>query len=466
VISTKKNFKQVSSTEFVPRGKHLRFVSLLTILTLVMAAMVSSGAFVYIAYASPTSSFYVEEGIYPGAPTYTVWREDSTYYAKDANGHIPTWGASSNASLLINNTFGDLTAGRTWQEKVLLKGNFEVDLMAMGSKKAAIQISSYTLLEIQGKITLKDSQTTTGAADNYVISNADHTNGNGWIEIYGGEIDVNKAGNPGKEGEIYGIELSKVWDVIIDGIYVHDSHETGIAIEGGSYDVIVKNCRVSDTGYDGIGVGGFGAINYRIWFVNNYITGTIPYHAITVERQNHQVHVVGNIIDYTTENAGSAGIHLDATYNVEVKGNIIRNRAQYGIRIVGNSTYPARSVIISENIIYQSSGDTGGHGIFLSPSTANGLRNILIVDNDVRNMQGDYSGIVLGNYVQNVTVIGNYVYDDQGTATQDYGITEISGADYNYIISNVAIGNQYYGIRKFGANTEVHACMNGTSWIA
>ena len=55
-----------------------------------------------IAFAStPSSTFYLSSGIYPGAPSFTVWREGSGYFAKDQNGQLKYSG--SNASEVVNN---------------------------------------------------------------------------------------------------------------------------------------------------------------------------------------------------------------------------------------------------------------------------------------------------------------------------------------------------------------------------
>jgi len=49
---------------------------------------------------SPASTFYISGGVYPGAPSYTVWKEGSNYFAKNANGFIEYSG--TNASQTIN----------------------------------------------------------------------------------------------------------------------------------------------------------------------------------------------------------------------------------------------------------------------------------------------------------------------------------------------------------------------------
>jgi len=58
--------------------------------------------------ATPSSTFYISSGIYPGAPSYTVWREGSGYFAKDQNGQLKYSG--SNASLVTQNCINSFTS--------------------------------------------------------------------------------------------------------------------------------------------------------------------------------------------------------------------------------------------------------------------------------------------------------------------------------------------------------------------
>lgn len=51
--------------------------------------------------ATPSSTIYISPGIYPGAPSYTVWKEGSNYFAKDSNGQLEFSG--TNASQIIQN---------------------------------------------------------------------------------------------------------------------------------------------------------------------------------------------------------------------------------------------------------------------------------------------------------------------------------------------------------------------------
>ena len=103
-----------------------------------------------------------------------------------------------------------------------------------------------------------------------------------------------------------------------------------------------------------------------------------------------------------------------------VKGNQVQNCT--GIGIVVNGNYAK----ISENNV--SSCVSRGISVVGDDGTIHG--------NTVRN--NTFYGIVInGNYN---TVMGNSCIDDQGVKTQNYGIAEIAGSDYN-----IYIGNQIHG---------------------
>jgi len=54
--------------------------------------------------ASPSTTFMISGGIYPGAPSYTIWREGNNYFAKNGNGEIEFSG--TNATTVIQNAAG------------------------------------------------------------------------------------------------------------------------------------------------------------------------------------------------------------------------------------------------------------------------------------------------------------------------------------------------------------------------
>jgi hypothetical protein len=72
---------------------------------LVIGILITSGLF-YVFAATPSSTFYISSGVYPGAPSFTVWTEGSNYFAKDANGLIVYSG--TNRTTVINNAINAL----------------------------------------------------------------------------------------------------------------------------------------------------------------------------------------------------------------------------------------------------------------------------------------------------------------------------------------------------------------------
>jgi len=114
----------------------------------------------------------------------------ATYMVNGTDGSIPY--SSANASKVIQFALGNLTSGRTWQEKVLLKGNYTLT--------NTIILQNYTWLELQGIVTLSTN------ANCDIIQNSNMTAGNNHVTIEGGIWDGNYA-NQGGAGSYHGIRF-------------------------------------------------------------------------------------------------------------------------------------------------------------------------------------------------------------------------------------------------------------------
>lgn len=64
-----------------------KFVTIGLLIGLLIGAFIAYGQ-------SPSSTFTISSGVYPGAPSYTIWVEGSEYFVKDANGLIAYSGAN------------------------------------------------------------------------------------------------------------------------------------------------------------------------------------------------------------------------------------------------------------------------------------------------------------------------------------------------------------------------------------
>lgn len=125
--------------------------------------------------------------------TFLVWVDGSTYRCKHTNGTEVYSG--TDADTVINYALGHLTSGRTWDEKVLLVGYFDIndpiDLDSGGNN---------TILELIGTVHLNSA----ADGENMVEFNGENglMYGTG-IRIIGGLWDGNRAGITGESNGIY-----------------------------------------------------------------------------------------------------------------------------------------------------------------------------------------------------------------------------------------------------------------------
>ena len=63
-------------------------INVKTALIFVGISILLTSALFYAFATTPSSTFYISSGVYPGAPSFTIWRESSNYFAKNANGQI------------------------------------------------------------------------------------------------------------------------------------------------------------------------------------------------------------------------------------------------------------------------------------------------------------------------------------------------------------------------------------------
>jgi len=81
----------------IPTKINLKTVAIIVCLTILL----TSGFLFYTFAQTPSSTFVISGGVYSGAPSFTIWREGSNYFAKDANGQLRYSG--TNASNIIQN---------------------------------------------------------------------------------------------------------------------------------------------------------------------------------------------------------------------------------------------------------------------------------------------------------------------------------------------------------------------------
>jgi len=456
------------------------------LVTILLVSVIFIGALSYTIgqpYIGDVSEVWVQPPF--SEASYVVGEYNSThYYARNSSTGEYEW-LSTNASSVINNALGGLTSGRTWKEKVVLKGNFELS--------NPILIPSYSQLIIQGRVYAQDNY------PNYqpLVRNVNFTDGNEQIEIRDGEIDGRNA-SQGSNGH-FGIRLARVEDFVIDNVYVHhirkstNAYGYGMRIIG-CVNGIVKNCRVEFCPHIGISVGEVtDAASKNIIITNNRLyhirkEGDVFGSAapITVggspEYMCERIMVIGNQIYDSDKGIQFYGDVIDSSISNNILGGIWTQAIIAG-KSDTSGEYPVQNCIVSDNII-KATANTEYYAIYVAGDynvvTGNkidfsaapndeiyergiqctGVNYGLIANNHIYFARGigiRLSGYGTGasQYSRHTLVIGNLIYG-RGSSNCSDGIVLTEDADNNTIkdniFRNILQSGKYCILLETGAN--------------
>jgi len=225
------------STRFWKNDKHR--LSRKILLTVVFVGFIGgcfSGDRVSLVSAQSATYVVNPEGAFVKDFSYLIYTLNGNVYAVNGlYGTTPYKG--SVAETVINDVLANgLTAGRTWKERVLLKGNF--------SLSGSIKISSYTILQIDGKLTM--------TTDANMIENSDQTNGNVDIEIIGGVLD-------GNNRDVYIVTTDKVTNFFMRNVKVINGKNAALYLNGDTNNAShiwnnVYSNKLQSDGYSGTSI--------------------------------------------------------------------------------------------------------------------------------------------------------------------------------------------------------------------
>ncbi|MEM1590343.1 MAG: right-handed parallel beta-helix repeat-containing protein [Candidatus Bathyarchaeia archaeon] len=393
------------------------------------------------------------------------------------------------ASAVIQSAINSLTPGRTWKEKVVLKGDFIVTKQA--GKSYAIGLPSYTILEILGKIRLADNQ----SCD--VIANIDQSGGNHHIEIIGGIIDGNKTNQTAGSG----IKLKAsptdwsgpyCYRNVIKNVHVYNCKAYGFRFEACN-DLMITNCYSGVVGGPGSGYDGFyidschevflvgchsianGRDGYRV--ASTLASGVWENQLANCGSENNSAwayHFLGGnimactLVGCTCDDCPSGGVYVEGGEEITISGNSLA-RGTYGVRVaasrvnvVGNSIREVKQGVCVEasgvNVVgnrIHGKKEADEYGVYL----ASGVNNCLVAGNLITYIStdaGDQAGILLyGNNHYN-TIIANKIFD-----VGRFGIRLAPGgvSSYNNIVNN-HIDTCVTGIGIYGSHIYNHISKN------
>ena len=256
----------------------------------------------------------------------------------------------TDATAVIQAALDNLSAGRTWKEKVAFKGNMEIN--------DSVTVPNYTIIDLFGA---KITQT---ANHSIFTVSANHN-----IEFLNGILDVD-----GLNVGIYGID--ECHDILVDNVEIQNASiaQQGIYLRG--YNLHVQCCKILGAGA-AILLGRSESdifTSYNVWAINNYIYNTVD-DGIAFDLVQ-EGHIIGNIIDRNDNHtvAGSSGIKMfGACKNINILGNTVKNVGEgtFGINddidsddelidgavivgntIIGSSTTDTRGILIAGNVSY------------------------------------------------------------------------------------------------------------------
>lgn len=438
-------------------------------------------------YSSP-SPVTIEPGSFVETVSYVLWRDGSTYYAK-------------------NGLTGAVTSGTNASQ---------ISASAINSLPASGGVVYYASSEftIPKKIELKNNTIISGCGWSSLLKTGNNINEETfYIPEYTRNVTIQNIridGNRGQQSSGWsGIKIERGYNITIQNCWIENAYSNGISIGKWSQHIRILNNKISDCGDRAIygynqprwviiennvilasnqNEGSCDAVEgsylYQSVISNNIImrtkkkTGESPYrgHGIYIGYGWHNT-IDGNYISYN----GMSGVWLtDACHNT-ISNNICENNTQSGIYVGASSKYN----VVTGNTIY-GSGDVG----LSSPQTstkANVITNNIIKESGDCGIyvMGNYS-IISGNFVSNSGMKGvgghfddgitledaynntvtNNICIDEGGGNQDWGINEYSDCDFNTILACTCQNNVAGGIRTVGSNTHVNHCWNGTTWIS
>lgn len=363
-------------------------------------------------------------------PSFLVFIEDGTVKALNCwTGEVQFSG--NDAATVINNALNALTPGRTWREKVVVKGNFTIT--------DTIKIPSYTIFEIQGKLTLADG------VNKNVIENSDPANGNTEIVIMGGVVDANKAGQTVANNCI---KITKSTYVSVIGVTVQNAYRSsaetangeGIYFDGCSYGIMANNYALN-CDKNGLKVRDLSGDFYHIVIANNVCVGNRDagiQAAADVSGNSRFVVIIGNTVKAPSELGPSNvtdGIKAHDTDHLIIANNIVEGpgktlSSRYGIELVGDASY----YVVDGNVIYN-----WYSGIVVQPSN---IRSV-ISNNHIRNCTNGMH--IMGGAMR---IVGNVIMENTT------GILLEVTSSYNRITANSFLANTTH-ISDAGSNNVI-----------
>ncbi|MGB9672068.1 MAG: right-handed parallel beta-helix repeat-containing protein [Candidatus Norongarragalinales archaeon] len=398
-------------------------------------------------------------------PSYVIFQEAGKVFAKNGKtGQIEFSG--TDASAVIQAAINALTSGRTWKEKVVVKGNFT--LTKQSGKTYAVGLPDYTILEICGKLMLANGQNCD------VIANVDQTNGNRHIEIIGGAID----GNKGAQAAGNGIKLKATpttwagpycYKNVVRNVHVYNCKEHGFKFEACN-DLFITNCYAGILNGPGNGLDGFyfdGSHEVLIVGCHSTYNGRDGYRVTSTLASNTWEN---QIVGCASENNSEQAYHIiKGAYDLVlclVTGSTCDDCANGVVVDDGRDiTIASNSLSRGSNAVWIKAGEVLVSGNSLTEAKV-GVRvaasGIAVIGNSVRGkLEVDEYGVYLESGVNDCLVANNRI-TNISTNTEDQAGVLLYGNN----MRNLIVGNSIFNVGRFGIRLAANAVSSYNTIVA
>jgi hypothetical protein len=394
-----------------------------------LCALILSVTFVY--SQTVLTPMTLTKGIYPSATTYTVWKEGTTYFAKNVYGSMLDGYelGSSNATTIIQNTV--INNGKT----ILEPATYYIDGLDLSAVNSFTLCGNSNPARYSGNLGTSETPHAStilylnNGANSHVISFNPLT-----YDTLGDYIRI-------EDLSIYGNKDNQVgsWD----GIYIKNCLNAQI------YNVAIQNCS-----------------DYSLYILDSeeiFIRDFVSIYSKSGAFLSGNSLMLDNceiacLPLFNNERTGSRGIYVGAGDNIVIE-NANVYYAQYGIFIENSLT----GVKLSRIHVHDNSRD----GIYITDSNYVMIHQAICYDNS-NVSASSYCGIkVEAN--SNYTRISDSTlndYDGIWHSQQWWGIWVAATADGTMIANTICLFDTGGGIKDLGTNTKIFESWNKTNYIA
>lgn len=333
----------------------------------------------------------------------------------------------------------DLPAGRTWKEKVWIPGDIGLT--------TRLEVPSYTILEIQGRLKWTGGVSTT---QSLIHNSGGYATQNQHIEIIGGGI----LDGDSKLAHLIHYEYvdqSAIQNICFRGIKQVAGAASGIGVVWGSYyygNEDLRNCKILDSIFEGSG--GVDATDSGIWWNSEALN-----HAITERCRFSGFTTAGIMID-----DHASGVYISKSlfegmkYGIQVRGYPTYDSVLSENRFLGQTEYGFWGLAGAYRTLFNKNHFIGcnkrGMGIFGGTDNYITENEIICTGASGVGEIGVYLGGVSYTKLMENNISG---YTD---AAQGYALNGTDGTDYLDVFDNDLRGNRVVQT-GLGANTKIRS---------